>query len=121
MAAPILVIEDDAGIRDMLVDCLSDAGYTTATAANGSGALDLLRDGLVRPPLILLDLAMPLMSGQEFLKLWRESGGSAPVLVLTADQREQDQAEALGVDRVLTKPLDIATLLAAVDELVSGE
>ncbi len=118
MAAPILVIEDDVGIRDMLVDCLADAGYTTAAAPNGIAALALLRDGGLRPALILLDLAMPLMSGQEFLRQWREAGGSAPVLVLTADQREQSRAGLLGATRVLTKPLDISTLLEAVEEQV---
>jgi CheY-like chemotaxis protein len=118
MIAPILVVEDDAGIRDMLVDCLSDAGYATAEAANGAFALELLRNGGLMPSLILLDLAMPLMGGREFLKAWREAGGEAPVMVLTADQREQTRAADLGVARVLTKPVEIATLLAAVEELV---
>lgn len=118
MAAPILIIEDDVGIREMLVDCLDDAGYATVAAVHGCGALDLLRGDALRPALILLDLAMPLMSGQEFLRSWRESGGDAPVLVLTADQRQQGHADLLGVKQVLTKPVDIAVLLMTVAALL---
>lgn len=121
MTAPILIIEDDVGIREMLVDCLFDAGYTTMTAINGSGALDLLHGSAPKPSLILLDLAMPLMSGQEFLRSWRDMGGDVPVLVLTADQSERNHADLLGVDRVLTKPIDIAVLLTAVAQLVRAE
>jgi CheY-like chemotaxis protein len=116
MPRPILVVEDDSGIREMLVDCLTDAGYATVEATNGLAALGLLRDGL-DPSLILLDLVMPLMNGQEFLYTWRDEGlaKNAPVVILTADQREHDFASTLGGASVLTKPMELDTLLAVVE------
>jgi CheY-like chemotaxis protein len=118
MSVPILVVEDDESIRDMLVECLAEAGYLTEAAANGNEALALLQGG-VRPSLILLDLAMPLMNGREFLSSWRSSYvASAPVIVLTADQHQHQHASALGVDRVLTKPVDISAFLETIAEFV---
>lgn len=115
MSRPVLLVEDDSGIREMLVDCLADAGYQTVEAANGVAALGLLRDGL-RPGLILLDLVMPLMNGQEFLSAWRASApaDAPPVVVLTADQREHEHAAQLGVAAVITKPMELDELLAVV-------
>jgi len=115
MFRPILVVEDDSGIREMLIDCLTDAGYVTAEAPNGLAALSMLRGGL-EPSLILLDLVMPLMNGQEFLTLWRaEAKAEPPVVVLTADLREQEHAANLGVAAVVTKPMELDTLLATVE------
>jgi two-component system OmpR family response regulator len=120
MSAPILIVEDDASIREMLGDCLSEAGYQTASAANGVEALAHIQAGLT-PSLILLDLAMPLMGGQMFLHLWRRGGHApAPVIVLTADQKQHDHASALGVNRVLTKPIEIAAFLTTVAEFVAA-
>lgn len=116
MSRPVLLVEDDSGIREMLVDCLTDAGYHTVEAANGLAALELLRGGL-DPRLILLDLVMPLMNGQEFLSAWRASApaDTPPVIVLTADQREHEHAAQLGVAAVITKPMELENLLAMVD------
>jgi DNA-binding response OmpR family regulator len=118
MSRPVLVVEDDSGIREMLVDCLTDAGYHAVEAVNGMAALSLLRAGL-DPGLILLDLVMPVMNGQEFLATWRAiaTDEAPPVIVLTADQRENERAAQLGVAAVITKPMEIENLLAMVDRL----
>jgi CheY-like chemotaxis protein len=63
----ILVVDDDASIREALAESLGDEGYRVVTATNGVEALTLLRPpGELRPCVILLDLMMPVMSGQEF-------------------------------------------------------
>jgi CheY-like chemotaxis protein len=116
MSRPILVVEDDTGIREMLVECLTDAGYPVVEASNGQSALALLRGGLA-PALILLDLIMPLMNGQEFLSSLRAEPAvfTAPVVILTADQREQAHAARLGVAAVVPKPMDLDILLSIVE------
>ena len=67
-SGPILVIDDDEELRRSLVDVLRDVGYDAVGAADGREAVRLLRDGL-RPPVIFLDLMMPVMDGEEFLRL----------------------------------------------------
>src|SRR5258707_15538086 len=61
----ILVVEDDAMTRESIVDLLGEAGYSVTEATNGAEALEKLRQGPA-PCVILLDLMMPVMSGQEF-------------------------------------------------------
>ena len=104
----------------MLQDCLSEAGFTVSEAGNGIDALELLRANNVRPRLILLDLAMPLMGGVEFLEVWRgmPCADTVPIVVLTAAQRESDHLTANGVAQVLVKPFEIDTLLEIVTRYV---
>jgi CheY-like chemotaxis protein len=65
-ARTILVVDDDAEIRESIADLLRDEGYQAATAAHGREALDQLREG-ARVDLIVLDLMMPVMDGWQFL------------------------------------------------------
>lgn len=120
MSKQILVVEDDTGIQEMLVDCLSDAGYTVVVAANGRDALTILRTEHKQPQLILLDLTMPLMGGQQFLETWRREAAYSPipVVVFTADQREHYYADALNVSAQLSKPVELDTLLDMVGQFV---
>ena len=62
----VLVVDDNAEIREVLSELLSSEGYVVAAASNGQEALDSLRSGHFRPKLILLDLTMPVMDGWEF-------------------------------------------------------
>lgn len=115
-APVILVVEDDSDLRESLCEVLSDAGYDTASAAHGSAALELLRDGL-RPALILLDLMMPIMSGWEFREEQLADAELAriPVMVMTAS-RHLDE-EPGGVADIMYKPLRLEALLEAVGRL----
>jgi CheY-like chemotaxis protein len=65
--ASVLVVDDDADIRDAICGVLEGEGYTTLTAENGQMALTLLEKGR-RPCVVLLDLMMPVMNGWEFMK-----------------------------------------------------
>lgn len=114
MKGTVLVIEDDADVRDAIVCVLEGVGYRALSAEDGTAGLELLRSG-DRPDVILLDLMMPGMDGYEFrsAQLADESIASIPVIVLTADWRRTPTAD-MGKVRFLQKPFELEDLLAAV-------
>jgi len=108
----VLVVEDDADIRDAMVGILESEGYQVSAASHGAEALAQLQAGN-RPCLILLDLMMPIMDGWEFRRRQQDDPALAdvPVIVLTAlDQAQARAADLDGVD-FLKKPLDFDRLL----------
>lgn len=82
----VLVVDDDADLRDSLADLLREEGYAVTLAANGQEALDLLR-GLKRPCGVVLDIAMPEMTGTEFYDAMRAEPALAdiPVAIFSCD------------------------------------
>lgn len=114
-AAPILVVDDDAAIRNVLQEILVDEGYHVVTAANGAEALRYLQSNR-RPRLILLDLMMPVMDGAEFHA--RKNADprlrDIPVIVLSAHLRARELI-ADDVATVLPKPVRYDQLVQAVD------
>jgi len=116
----ILLVEDNRDLREALGAVLEDAGYDVAFAPNGKAALDLLRKG-VAPAVILLDLAMPVMSGWAFRR--RQAADPAlaaiPVIVLSADPRAASLADSPGIRDVLAKPVDIEVLQRALERVWS--
>jgi CheY-like chemotaxis protein len=118
-ARTILIVDDDCDLRTVVAELLSLAGYEVAVACDGQDALELLWRGL-RPMLIVLDLAMPRMSGWAFLERLRgPERSSVPVLVTSADVREE-QLPA-GADACLRKPVDATLLRALVGRLSSAQ
>ena len=101
----ILVVDDQAVIREPIAASLRHAGYLTVCAANGADALVAAR--AERPDLVLLDLSMPEMDGLAFLKQFRADpvNAATPVIMLTASTDAKDAAEArqLGVREVMIK------------------
>ena len=110
--APILIVEDEADIRETIRDILELEGYCVCCAANGQEALEVLSE--LRPVLILLDLMMPVMSGYELLQRLRESDelASIPVTVVSAVADRAGVRDAV----VLRKPVDVSQLLHVIDE-----
>lgn len=115
----ILVVEDDAEIRELLAEMLVDAGYAVAEAANGQEALDYLRRGDGAPSLILLDLMMPVLSGPELLEIMAadEALSALPVVVISA---VAERGTAPGVRRFLKKPVSSAVLRKVVAQYCGG-
>ncbi len=108
----VMVAEDNRDFREMLTGLLEDEGYRVIAAENGRRALDALMSGAV-PCIILLDLMMPVMDGWQFLREQRNhpSLASIPVVAMTA---AGEGADAGPVARLIHKPIDIESLLAAV-------
>ena len=118
MPPHILVAEDQADIRDLLVMNLRGAGYEVAAVADGAAALAAQ---LEQPSdLLLLDLMMPALDGLEVCKALRARGHGTPILMLTAKSTELDRVLGLelGADDYLTKPFSLAELLARVKALL---
>jgi len=115
----ILIAEDNSANRKIVRRILEMAGHGVATVNDGEEALAVLdRD---RFDLVLMDINMPEMSGYEVTKLYRmEHLGEArlPIIALTADATSETerQCRESGMDAVLTKPVEAAQLLAAIDE-----
>src|SRR5918911_2019070 len=118
MAATILVAEDQADIRDLIVMNLRNAGYDVTAVADGLAALASQAEH--GSDLLILDLMMPGMDGLEVTKALRARGRSAPILMLTAKSTELDRVLGLelGADDYLTKPFSLAELLARVKALL---
>jgi CheY-like chemotaxis protein len=107
----ILVVDDDADCREMLVDLLSNEGYMVVSAENGRQALDYLSGSTAA--MIILDLMMPVMSGWEFRALQKSDPRleSLPVVVMTASA-----VHDINADAVVRKPIDFGLLLSLVKQ-----
>jgi CheY-like chemotaxis protein len=112
---PILVVEDDADIRDAMVGILESEGYAVSAASDGADALAQLQTG-TRPCIILLDLMMPVMDGWTFCKEKDKDPALAtiPVVVVSAVARHDPRNACVRSVDHLAKPLNVAKLLAAV-------
>ncbi len=113
----VLVVDDDEDIRVLLRELLQRAGFEVLEEANGRAALRTFHAG--RPDLVVLDVAMPELSGWETLERIRELS-DVPVLMLTAKDAEADRVRGLrsGADDYVTKPFAKDELLARVEALL---
>lgn len=121
-ACPVLVVDDEESVRQMLRDLLEAEGWEVREAQNGKVALQELKNGL--PELILLDLMMPEMDGFEFIETVRNHPDyrEIPIVVITARDLNEEERHTLagGVERVLQKgQYDRDTLLHEMRRLVN--
>lgn len=114
-AQVILVVEDDADMREALAEAMADAGLLVERAEDGEAALERLRAGC-SPAAILLDLRMPRMSGERFLRTIRGDHRFAhlPVITMTAGTDGVEDGEVVAH---LRKPFDLEQLLEIVVSL----
>jgi len=114
----ILLVEDDAPLRETLTEILGEEGYEVASAANGAEALALL-EAADAPSLILLDLMMPVMNGWELHLALRADPRLAEIPVVVLSARAGVSGGALpDAAAFLAKPFDAARLLDTVGRLV---
>ncbi|HEX8029355.1 MAG TPA: ATP-binding protein [Vicinamibacterales bacterium] len=113
----ILVVDDEANIRELLTQEFADAGYTVATAANGRDAVAEVRRQ--RPDLVVLDVMMPEMNGFDVAAVLRNDPQTLdiPIIILSIVQ-DRERGFRLGVDRYLTKPINTDLLFREVGALL---
>ncbi len=108
-AAEILVVDDHREITELVADALIDEGFQVRVAHDGASALRAVQER--RPDLLLLDVAMPVMSGDEVLRYLRSQGDrELPIILMTAD-RSPERFASLGANQLIRKPFDIARLV----------
>lgn len=114
----ILVIEDEAPLREQLGERLRLEGYAVDAAPDGEEGLFLGQEYPI--DVAVVDIGLPGISGIQVIRGWREAGRSFPILILTARGRWQDKVEGLeaGGDDYLVKPFHMEELLARVRALV---
>lgn len=113
MAQTILVVDDEAKLRQMIRVYLEQENYRVVEAGNGRDALYVAREA--KPDLVILDLMMPEMNGYEFMRSFSKES-ETPVIMLTARVEDQDKILGLelGADDYVTKPFNVRELTARV-------
>ena len=113
----ILVVDDEANIRELLTQEFTEAGYTVVTAANGREAVAEVRRQ--RPDLVVLDVMMPEMNGFDVAAVLRNDPQTLdiPIIILSIVQ-DRERGFRLGVDRYLTKPINTDVLFKEVGALL---
>jgi two-component system, OmpR family, response regulator len=116
-ASSILVVDDDDDIRTLVCLALEWEGYRSIPARDGLDALTILREWPA-PALILLDLMMPRMDGEDLLAAMRASPGleRIPVIIMSGHDKAREKAETLLGRECLVKPVDLDVLLHAVQQ-----
>ncbi len=117
----VVLVEDELNIAEAIRFLLSNEGWRVETLANGSNAVNVIRNA--GPDLVMLDVMLPGKSGFEILHDLRADPAmmELPVLMLTARGQRSDRelAEKAGVSRFMTKPFSNAEMLDAVRELTA--
>ena len=118
MKPQILIVDDCDAIREAIASVLKTRGYEVATAVDGQDAL--AKFALVRPDLLVTDLAMPRMDGFELCRKLRETS-SVPIIVVASQRSggEGSKAFEAGANAFLVKPFDLAELTAQVKKLLN--
>jgi CheY-like chemotaxis protein len=118
---PVLVVDDDEAIRNLVVRVLRREQYQTAEAVHGREALERLRE---KPfAAMVLDLMMPVMTGIEvirYLETHDDAGAPCVIVVTAASERDLLQVRSPSVHAVLRKPFDLTALIAAVRDCHRG-
>jgi DNA-binding response OmpR family regulator len=112
VSTPLLLVEDDPELRGMMAMLLEGEGYPVLVAADGLDAIQYLQEH--RPSLVILDLNLPYVDGDEVgARVRARYGPAVPIVVVTANRRGAEMADALGAAYV-AKPFDVDELLTTV-------
>ena len=118
VTARVLLVEDDATVRDVVTRYLGEAGYEVTEAVDGRAGLQSTRDRL--PDVVVLDLMLPGMSGLDVCRALRRDHERLPILMLTALGEERDRVRGLelGADDYVTKPFSPRELVLRVGSVL---
>jgi len=118
--ANILIVEDEADLRELMRYNLEADGFRITTAESGDEAVERIRDGV--PDLILLDWMLPGLSGIELCRRWRSRDETArtPIIMITARGEEEERVRGLatGADDYVVKPFSMPELVARIQALL---
>jgi CheY-like chemotaxis protein len=112
----ILLVDDDATVRDSLNEVLVDEGYSVVPAANGKEALELVKQSSI--DLVLLDLNMPIKNGWDTFERLTADHPLIPVIIVTARANQVFTALSAGAGALLEKPMHIPALLRTIEKLL---
>jgi len=112
--AHILVVEDEQKIRTALIDFLEFHGFMVTPAVDGLEAERIVSEG--KFDLILLDLMLPKISGEQLCSMWRQNALQTPIIMVTAKGQEKERIKGLdlGADDYITKPFSLEEMLARI-------
>lgn len=114
----ILVVEDNADMRELFCTVLTDAGYPALSAVDGQDALEVMAKEYI--DLIVADIMMPRLDGYAFTEALREAHYDLPILMVTAKEQFADMQRAFraGADDYMIKPINVNELLLRVEALL---
>jgi CheY-like chemotaxis protein len=115
--ARVLVIEDNADLRESIIEILGLNGFLASGAENGKAALDRLEQSQTPPALILSDLTMPVMDGMTFLRQFKQIPRFKKIPVLLMSAQEMPPASKVLV--ALPKPFTPTSLLSLVEQVLA--
>ena len=113
----LLLVDDDPGVRRMLLRVLEEEGYAVVPAANGVEAVELA-SGRV-PDLVLLDLNLPVQNGWDTFERLTTQHPLLPIVIITARPNQIFPALAAGAGALMEKPLDLPKLLRTIRDLLA--
>jgi DNA-binding response OmpR family regulator len=113
----VLVVEDEPELRAVVTYVLEEEGFTVATAADGREALERVNEA--RPDLVVLDMGLPILSGEEVASEMRKLFPEPPpILVMSAAGAIVERARRIGATSFITKPFDLEELARAVHQII---
>ncbi len=120
--ATILIVEDEEVLRELLTEHLSYLGYTVITASGGEEALTVFTEHRAEIHLLVTDLGMPGMSGQQLVQKIRTLSGTLPIVISSGylEYRSADELKKMGATAVITKPYRLKEIDAVVRSALSG-
>lgn len=110
---PVLVVDDDKAVRDVVLMTLLLEGYPVREAADGAEALQRIENE--HPSLVVLDMQLPMLDGWGLARTLRARGLDPPILVMTAGASAERAAEEIGAEGFIGKPFELLDLLAKVE------
>ena len=114
MSCRVLVVEDDADLREMMAQILTLEGFETDTATDGADALTHLQRADPHPHVILLDMMMPRMDGWTFVRRQAQTPAIADIPVVVVSAAPGEQLRGVRAAAILQKPLNFDELITTV-------